>query len=290
MQSIARPNQLVGWVEHHYAHRSEVKHGPSLYRRPQYSSLPLTLAGFLWYRYAVKSKADIRDQIWSLLEKQKVARFPGAKGRIPNFVGAEACAKLLAESPLWKKANTIKANPDSPQRAIRHRALEEGKTVYMAVPRLRDEKPFIELNPKRLRCSPYVASSIKGASQYGRPVTLEEMAKIDLIVCGSVAVNSRGARVGKGGGYSDLEFALLTEAKKIDRKTPVVTSVHPLQIVDEELPMTEHDIPLTAIVTPTKLIEINRRLERPKGIYWNMLPDEKIEAIPVLKRRRSNLF
>jgi 5-formyltetrahydrofolate cyclo-ligase len=238
----------------------------------------------------VKSKADIRDQIWSLLEEKKAARFPGAKGRIPNFVGAEACAKLLAGSPLWTKANTIKSNPDSPQRAIRHRALQEGKTVYMAVPRLRDEKPFIELNPKRLKCSPYVASSIKGASQYGRPVTLEEMAKIDLIVCGSVAVNSLGARVGKGGGYSDLEFALLTEEKKIDRATSVVTSVHPLQIVDEELPMTQHDIPLTAIVTPTKLIEIKSGLKRPGGIYWKMLPDEKIAAIPVLKRRRSNLL
>jgi 5-formyltetrahydrofolate cyclo-ligase len=236
----------------------------------------------------MKSKGDIRNEIWSLLETRKVARFPGAKGRIPNFIGAEACAKLLAGCPWWKSANAVKANPDSPQRAIRHKALQEGKTVYMAVPRLRSEKPFIELDPKRLKCSPYVASSIKGASRYGRPVTLEEVGKIDLIVCGSVAVNRRGARVGKGGGYSDLEFALLTEEKKIDRKTPIVTSVHPLQIVDEELPMTEHDIPLTAIVTPDELIEINSRLKRPKGIYWKMLPDEKIEAIPVLKQGKPD--
>lgn len=33
--------------------------------------------------------------------------------------------------------------------------------------------------------------------------------------CGSVAVNRHGGRVGKGGGYSDLEFALLAESKKI---------------------------------------------------------------------------
>ena len=239
----------------------------------------------------MKSKDDIRNQIWSLLKKKKAARFPGAQGRIPNFVGAETCAGLLADNPSWKKARTIKANPDSPQRAIRHRALQEGKTVYMAVPRLRDEKPFIELDPKQLKCTPYIASSIKGASHYGRPVTLAEVAKIDLIVCGSVAVNRRGARVGKGGGYSDLEFALLREEKKIDRNTPILTSVHPVQILDEELPMTEHDIPLTAIATPDEFIDIDidRRLKRPKGIYWNILPDEKIEAIPVLKQRRSTL-
>ncbi len=235
----------------------------------------------------MKLKEGIRNEIWALLENKRVARFPGAKGRIPNFTGAEACATLLAEHPWWKKAKAIKANPDSPQRAIRHKALREGKTLYMAVPRLRSEKPFIELDPKRITCSPYIASSIKGASQYGRPVTLEEVGKIDLIVCGSVAVNRRGARVGKGGGYSDLEFALLAEKNKIDATTPIVTTVHPLQILDEELPMTEHDIPLTAIITPEEIIEITSRLKRPKGIYWKILPSEKIEAIPVLRERRK---
>ena len=102
-----------------------------------------------------------------------------------------------------------------------------------------------------------------------------------------VAVNRNGARVGKGGGYSDLEFALLTEDKKIGRNTPIVTSVHPLQIVNQQIPMTQHDIPLSAIVTPNEIIEIKSALPRPKGIYWDMLPLEKIEAIPVLQKRRG---
>ena len=217
--------------------------------------------------------------------KHKVARFPGAEGRIPNFIGAEACAKQLAEMSFWKQAKILKVNPDSPQRAIRQRALAEGKIIYMAVPRLRSEKPFIELDPKKLKCSPYVASSIKGAGQYGRPVTLKEVPRIDLVVCGSVAVNRQGARVGKGGGYSDLEFALLTESKKIGTKTPIVTSIHPLQFIDEEIPMTVHDISLSAIVTPTEVIEVRPYFSRPKGIYWKLLPQEKIDEIPVLKNK-----
>lgn len=235
----------------------------------------------------MRSKDDIRESVWEILQKKKVARFPGPKGRIPNFNGAEACANKLAETRCWKAARVLKINPDSPQRAIRQKALTAGKIVYMAVPRLRNDKPFIELDPKKLKCSPYAASSIKGAGQYGRPVALEEMAKIDLVVCGSVAVNRQGARAGKGGGYSDLEFALLTEAKKIDRRTPIVTSVHSLQIIDEKIPMTAHDIPLNAIVTPTEVMEVEAQFPRPKGIYWNMLPQEKIDAIPVLKEPRK---
>ena len=233
------------------------------------------------------SKDEIREKVWLRLQEQKVARFPGAEGRIPNFIGAEACARAISQIQFWQKAKVLKVNPDSPQRAIRQKALEEGKVIYMAVPRLRSDKPFIELDPKRLKCSAYVASSIKGAAKFGRPVNLGEVRKIELIICGSVAINRKGARVGKGGGYSDLEFALLTEERRIDRYTPIVTSVHPLQIVDEEIPMTEHDIPLSAIVTPNKFIEVESTLPRPKGIYWDMLPPEKIEAIPVLQKRRG---
>ena len=235
----------------------------------------------------MRSKEDIRQGIWKLLVEKKVARFPGAEGRIPNFIGAEACAKILAETVIWTSAKILKANPDSPQRAIRQRGLAEGKIIYMAVPRLSSDKPFIELDPKRLKCSPYVASSIKGAAEFGRPVGVEEVRKIDLVVCGSVAANRRGARVGKGGGYSDLEFALLTEEKKIGPNTPIVTSVHPLQVIDGEIPMNTHDIPLTAIVTPTEVIEVETRRPRPEGIDWKILPQEKIDAIPVLKRRKA---
>jgi 5-formyltetrahydrofolate cyclo-ligase len=233
----------------------------------------------------MKTKQEIRDEVWALLQREKVARFPGAEGRIPNFIGAERCAKLLDGLAVWKRAKVVKINPDSPQRAVRQKALAEGKILYMPAPRLAEEKPFIELDPKRLKVSPYAAASIKGAFQHGRPVSIDEVKEIDLIVCGSVAVNLKGARVGKGGGYSDLEYALLREAKKLGAATPIITTVHPLQIVAEDVPMTEHDIPLDAIVTPEKVLPVDRDYDKPRGIYWKLLPDEKIDAIPVLKQQ-----
>ncbi len=80
------------------------------------------------------AKAALREEVWSAMRAAKVARFPGAAGRIPNFTGAEAAAERLRATPAWQAAGTLKANPDSAQLPVRQRALEDGKTVYMAVP------------------------------------------------------------------------------------------------------------------------------------------------------------
>ena len=39
---------------------------------------------------AARAKQAVRERIWALLEDERVARFPGARGRIPNFAGAPA--------------------------------------------------------------------------------------------------------------------------------------------------------------------------------------------------------
>lgn len=217
------------------------------------------------------------------MESLRVTRFPGATGRIPNFQGAERCAAQLEKIDAWQSARVLKTNPDSPQTAIRRRALAEGKTLYMAVPRLREEKCFFELAANHVP-SPQKAASIRGASQYGRRVGLEEMQAIDLIICGSVVVNRRGERLGKGGGYSDLEFALAREAGLISENTPIVTAVHPVQIVEEDLPWRPHDIPVDYILAPEEIIRTAPAHPRPRGILWDFLDEEQIAAIPVLQR------
>src|SRR5439155_14764975 len=212
--------------------------------------------GLLYIQFDVRfvmsrTKQDIRDQVWHALEQSRARRFPGARGRIPNFVGAERAADRLRELDVWNRAKVLKCNPDSPQRPVRLRALKEGKIVYMAVPRLRELKCFIELDPSRLGENAIRASSIGGAFRFGQPVSPQHMKAIDLIVCGTVVVNWLGARIGKGGGYSDLEYGLAHEARLVRRTTPIVTTVHDLQVLDEELPVLPHDIPVDYIVTPT---------------------------------------
>ena len=60
-----------------------------------------------------RAKQAVRERIWALLEREQVARFPGATGRIPNFAGAPAAARL-ASLPAWRAARVVKANPDAP--------------------------------------------------------------------------------------------------------------------------------------------------------------------------------
>src|SRR5258708_28444486 len=114
-------------------------------------------------------KQAIRERIWTLMEERGAAAFPGARGRIPNFVGASAAAERLATLDEWHRARAIKCNPDAPQRYLRLRALREGKIVYMAVPRLRETRCFCELDPRRLR-DLRSAASIGGAAAK-RPAT-----------------------------------------------------------------------------------------------------------------------
>src|SRR5438132_1503571 len=135
----------------------------------------------------------------------------GPRGSIPNFTGAEAAAERLRHTDVWQGAHTLKANPDSPQWPVRQRALEDGKLVFMAVPRLAGREPFFLLDPAQLAGSARAASSIKGAAKSARPIGLDELTPVDLVVAGCVAVGEDGARLGKGGGFSDLEFALASE-------------------------------------------------------------------------------
>ncbi len=231
------------------------------------------------------AKAALREQVWSALIEAGVARFPGARNRISNFTGAEAAAELLRGTDAWRAAATIKSNPDSAQLPVRQRALQDGKTVYMAVPRLAELEPFFLLDPDHLADPPRTAASISGATRSARRVAVADLAPVDLVITGCVAVGADGARLGKGGGFADLEFALASAAGLIGPATLVVTTVHELQVrAAGEIPTAGHDAPVDLVVTPERVIDCRqRRGTRPAdGIRWSELTAAKIAAIPLL--------
>jgi 5-formyltetrahydrofolate cyclo-ligase len=235
------------------------------------------------------AKALVREEVWASLATPGITRFPGPDGRIPNFVGAEAAAERLRALSPWDVAATVKANPDSPQLPVRQRALEDGKTVYMAVPRLAGPAPFFRLDPAKLSVPARQVASIKGAARHGELVALDALEPVDLSVVGCVAVSADGARLGKGGGFSDLEFGLAYDAGLIDDHTVMVTTVHEVQVLDAgRIPEADHDFRLDLIVTPERVITCprDRRRRRRAGVRWQELTKAKIDAIPVLQQLR----
>jgi len=240
-------------------------------------------------------KQAVRERVWDALEERGVARFPfPPHDRIPNFEGAGTAAERLTETPVWDAAETVKANPDAPQLPVRRAALRAGKTVYMAVPRLRDERCFYELDPAELD-DVEAAPAVSNVADHARQVGPEAVGSVDLVVSGSVAVTEDGARVGKGEGYSDLEYAVLRELGLVTADTPVATTVHELQVVggpegvvDAAVPVDDHDVPMDWVVTPERTVETETPHGRPTGVDWDALADDRIAEMPVLAARRPD--
>ncbi|CAI0396185.1 unnamed protein product [Linum tenue] len=238
----------------------------------------------------------IRKRVWDLMEARNFAQNPRpVHHRIPNFVGASTAAQKLGELEEFQRASCVKVNPDSPQKQVRFLTLSDGKKLLTPQPRLRtgffsvlDPHSNTGLNPSTM----LEACTSVGAAKYGRPIGLDEKIKVDLIVIGSVAVDpTTGARLGKGEGFAELEYGMLRYMGAIDDSTPVVTSVHDCQLVDD-IPIDKlliHDVPVDIICTPTRVIFTNTRIPKPQGIYWDKLSPEKLGQVRILRELKRRI-
>jgi 5-formyltetrahydrofolate cyclo-ligase len=232
-------------------------------------------------------RESLRQKIWREMEEKNIARFPRpVYGRIPNFVGAEQAAEKLINTDISRRAQVVKVNPDSPQKPVREAVLRKGKILIMPTPRI--SRGFLVLDPKKISPALYsVAATIQGAFRYGAPIHPSEIPEVDLIVAGSVAVSVYGERLGKGEGYSELEYSILKEFNKVSEETPITTTVHDVQVVDFHIPLEPWDFTLDYIFTPTRSIRCIGERKRPPGLLWQYLDKEKIDEIPLLKEMLS---
>ncbi|MCF8885100.1 MAG: 5-formyltetrahydrofolate cyclo-ligase [Nitrososphaerota archaeon] len=233
-----------------------------------------------------EEKRKIREKIWRILEERNVARFPRpVYGRIPNFEGAEIAGKKIVMLKEFRDAKVVKVSPDSPQTYIRLTCLREGKLLVMPTPRLREG--FLVLDPSKIPRKMYEkAATIKGAFIFGEKINPRDLPEIDFIVVGSVAVGLDGSRIGKGEGYSEIEYAILREYSRVGEETLIATNIHDLQLIDR-CPTEPYDVSVDIIATPTKLIRVSNRAQRPRGIIWSLIDEKKIHEIPLLKILRE---
>ena len=196
-----------------------------------------------------KNKKDkTRKEIWETLHKNKLThRKQGDYGKIPDFKGKTKAAEKLQKTKEYKKSKTIFTAPDTAQQPVRYNCIKDGKTLIMATPNLENGYVLLKNNEN----NPQQASNKKYATKNGTPIT--KMPKIDLVIEGSVGVDLKGNRLGKGKGYGDKEIKYLYQQKAINQKTPIITTVHPIQI-KEKIPTDKNDCKINMIITPKNII------------------------------------
>ena len=245
-------------------------------------------------RWAGRSSAKtaVRNRIWERLIETGVNVGP-AFDRIPNFVGADVAAKRLSELDAWKAARVVKCNPDPPQIPVRLRALYDGKLLFSPVPYLTKGFPYLRIDPEKLAAKGVdfeTAATAQGFMEHGEPVGFEDMPKLDFCVVGCVAVTRAGGRTGKGAGFADLEQGVFRELGLVDATTPIATTVHSSQVVDDcAVVMESHDSALNFIATEDELIATNTVFPQPRGVAWEKVRPDQFADIPFLRALRASI-
>ena len=108
---------------------------------------------------------------------------------------------------------------------------------------------------KHLTFARYSSETVWQENIFGikEPVTMDYVSgeELDLVLLPLVGFDSKGGRLGMGGGFYDRTFA----NKKTTEKPRLIGLAHDCQEV-KSLPVEGWDVPLEAIITPTKTLFI----------------------------------
>ena len=159
---------------------------------------------------------------------------------------SSAVIQKFLSLPAYKEAKIIMAYLSMPEEIQLHEfftaAFSDEK--ILAVPFISaDEMAAVELpNMNALEVGSYGILTVKSDVR-----KFIDAAEIDCVITPGVAFDMQGHRLGRGGGYYDKFLSLAVNAKKI-------SLAYDCQIVNS-VPVETFDIPVDAVVTPTKLIQ-----------------------------------
>jgi len=233
---------------------------------------------------------EYREIIWE--ELLKVGR-PDSRFHwdfssfIADFEGSDKCVSRIVnlDSVTSRAAGRVFVTPDNCLFSLRAYLLENYipfvMTTYGIV------RGFYEIDPLKVPASDRrFAATLDGFDMYATPVNIEQLAageKFAVAVTGGSAVSRNGVRFGKGHGYFDFEYALLTELGLTTPNTIVIDVVHDCQYVDKDLPAKEHDVVVDWIITPTRSILVENVDRSQTQIFWDRIPGTEFEDLGVTK-------
>ena len=242
------------------------------------------------------STDQYRERIWA--ELAKVAR-PDSRFHwdfssfICDFQGSDRCAdRILEMDALNKRHNRqIFVTPDNCLEDLRYKLIQRGipfvMTTYGIV------RGFYRLDPSTIPASDHrYASTLDGFDRYAVAMSLADLQKgekFSLLVTGGSAVSSNGVRFGKGHGYFDFEWAVLSELDLTDDLSVVADVVHDCQFVNEVMPAERHDVVVDWVVTPTQAIHIPQNSRQRGRVFWDMVPGTEFENLSIVSELRQIL-
>lgn len=230
----------------------------------------------------------IRQRIWDKLASVALpdTRFHMNFAEvIPDFQGSAAAIDRIAALPAYQHSKFAFITPDNCLVDLRRRMIEAQMPFVMSTYGI--YRGFLLIEPGAVpKGAELYAAWLDGMEHFGRPVTLEDitrMGRFDFMATGASAVSVDGVRFGKGHGFFDLEWGMFTDLGLADDQTPVAAVVHDVQVVEDKLHPSETDILVDVIATPTRLVSVERRGRRPRGIKWDLLGKEQIQSTPPLR-------
>ena len=177
----------------------------------------------------------VRNRVWERLVATGRQRRPGLRPH-PEFRRRRRAAKRLSELDAWKRARVVKCNPDPPQIPVRLRALYDGKLLFAPAPYLTKGFPYLRIDPNKLAAKGVdfeTAATAQGFMAHGEPVALRGHAEARFLRRRLRRRHASGGRTGKGAGFADLEQGIFRELGLVDDATPIATTVHSSQVVDD---------------------------------------------------------
>ena len=233
-------------------------------------------------------KMSARKLVW---EQLKGVAIPDSRFHldfnqfIPDFHDSDIARTNLVELDLYKSANTVFVTPDNCLEGVREQILIDGKTQIMPTYGIR--RGFVVVSPEDVG-EDMVSYSVclDNIEKTGHYVSLSQIRdnyKLDILITGASAVNYSGVRFGKGHGFFDLEWAMLSQIGVVSDSTPVIAFVHESQLVDVKLEVDEFDTVCDYIVTPKRVVNVEGHPKPTSGIIWNKLSDGMMNDIPPLQ-------
>ncbi len=228
----------------------------------------------------------IRQRIWDRL--RPVAR-PDARFHldfeqfVPDFKDSDIATRRVTDT-LDPEALCF-VTPDNAMLPLRAHLIGAGLRFIMASYNLR--RGFLLVDPETMPAfAPEDLATLDVLERHATALdlaSLAELGPIGLVATGASAVSADGIRFGRGHMFLDLEWGIFSHLGLVNNATTLVAITHDVQLVESLLHISDSDLSVDLIATPSRLVHVPRQGHRPHGITWSKITQDMIKTIPPLR-------